>query len=75
MAYHTHSVYDPTHNHVLPLANLGLGGMGPGDVPQNEVNTMVSFGSGTGVQINFEGGNSPHNNIQPTRTVTTLIKL
>jgi microcystin-dependent protein len=75
MPYHTHSVYDPGHQHVLPLASLGLGGSGPGNLPQVQDNAMQTFAAATGVQINFSGGNAAHNNVQPTRPVTTLIKL
>jgi microcystin-dependent protein len=77
MATHTHSVYDPSHTHQYPGTNLyftnfgttgDLGGSG--DVGINAMQTVP-----TGVQINFEGGNVAHNNVQPTRVVTTIIKL
>jgi microcystin-dependent protein len=76
MPYHTHSVYDPTHDHGIPevaAGGYGSGGYQPGG---NLANTALrTIGAGTGVQINFSGGNQAHTNIQPTRTVTTLIKL
>src|SRR5262249_4640431 len=75
MAYHTHSVYDPSHTHLMPEGAyaFGSGGYQPGGNLANA--RPYADGAGTGVQINFEGGNNPHNNVQPTRTVTTLIKL
>lgn len=76
MAYHTHSMYDPTHVHQLGISDLGLGGMGSGNVPQNQADwPLYTVGSATGVLVNYEGGNTSHNNVQPTRTVTTIIKL
>ena len=76
MPYHTHSVYDPGHDHGIPevaAGGYGSGGYQPGG---NLANTALrTVGAATGVQINFAGGNAAHTNCQPTRAVTTLIKL
>jgi microcystin-dependent protein len=75
MPTHTHSVYDPGHDHAIPegaFATAG-GGYNPGGNLGNAA--PRTGGSGSNIQINFAGGDQGHNNIQPTRTVTTLVKL
>lgn len=79
LASHAHGVYDPGHSHGMPnYYNT------PGNIANNRAslaagsaisngNTPV-YGSGTGIGIYAEGGNGPHNNIQPTIIFNKIIK-
>lgn len=77
LASHAHGVYDPGHVHGM-YNTYNTGG------PLNRANlansNLVSFsnpntgGSGTGIGIYAEGGNGPHNNVQPTIIFNKIIK-
>ncbi len=75
LAVHDHPVNDPGHTH-----NLDVSG-GPGGVqrligsPNQAPNILATASSQTGLTVGNAGGNSPHNNMQPTSFFNLMIKL
>jgi microcystin-dependent protein len=79
MPVHAHSVYDPTHAHVvgragpatgsqLPMARGTMSGL-------NDEPIISTNAAATGIGINNTGGGSAHENMQPTVFVPYIVKL
>ena len=88
MPQHNHgasaSVSDPGHAHYVDLpegafGGAGSGGYNPGGNLGNTAPTIGTRGAATGISvgvgIGYAGSSWGHYNTQPTRTVTTVIKL
>ena len=77
LASHAHSVYDPGHAHVQAI---GYNGATAVNRQALSAGSSTSYGqpttnsSGTGIGIYAEGGNGPHNNVQPTIIFNKIIK-
>lgn len=72
---HTHGINDPGHSHTLPLTSQGFADIGPDDdVTQGSGYNTGSSTTGISIvsdgshnhTINPAGGNTAHNNMQPT---------
>lgn len=76
LATHGHSVNDPGHNHsVTGGANPASGAARPTNGDGTNPTPFNVNSNTTGITIQNTGSGTAHNNVQSTRTVTTIIKL
>lgn len=87
MPNHNHALFgglginDPGHDHDLQMWQNSIGGTGGGasiwgdGAGRRALNSGSNLSLGGSYSVGAAGGNGGHNNIQPTRTVTTLVKL
>jgi len=67
LASHNHALTDPGHSHVLDRANVGSAGSQYGYFgAAGTANDKDTYSSTTGVTLADTGGDTPHNNVQPT---------
>lgn len=74
MPTHSHTITDLGHSHSVNATN-GVGTIASGLL--NSIGTLIGFftsSSTTGITINNEGSNQPHNNLQPSLCINIIIK-
>lgn len=81
LAQHGHSINDPQHTH--GLGNTYGTGMNGGGAANRAAlaggsavyfGSVSTFGASTGITINGNGSDTPHNNVQPTIILNKIIK-
>jgi len=80
MPSHNHGITDPGHQHETAIGGQGPWGSGPARYPEvggtglYSVSSTLSSPVTTGVSVQNNGGDQPHNNMQPSAVINYIIK-
>jgi microcystin-dependent protein len=74
LANHNHSLTDPGHHHSLPQTTGAGSGQAMAISQTPTTGSAISGDSATGITLAATGGDTPHNNVQPTLIGNYIIR-